>query len=716
MGDGGTRGVSGSEADALLALDDVPAAAPVDPAEAGESAAVPPAPTPHGVARVVIDTPHAHLDRPFEYAITAEQAPELNPGVRVKVRFAGRDVDGYVLDVVDTPEFDGRLAPVRRVVSPEPVLTPALARLARTVADHYAGTLADVLRLAIPPRHARAEKALDDAGAHPPVAPEGDVTDDSWSSYPAGAALLRRIREGQAPAAAWSALPAQPPARDWPRALAQAAAAALAVGRGVVIVAPDHRDVERIDAALTAELGRGRHVRLAADQGPQARYTAWLRVLRGQVRCVVGTRAAAYAPVRNPGLLAWWDDGDDLHEEPRAPYPHTGEVLRIRAEQEGAALLAGGFARSTTVQWWVDQGVLVPVEADRAIVRAAMPRILIGGEGSDAERDTSGGRGRIPPSAMTALRQGLLGDGAGPGPVLVQVPRGGYRPALACVRCHTPARCSRCGGPVAQDSPTAEPVCAWCHHPAGTGGCEECGGALARGRVIGSRRTAEELGRAFPGVPVLTSGGEHVVGEVGTRPALVVATPGAEPVAEDGYAAVVLVDGGLLLRRPGLRSGEEAVRRWMTAAALARSGRDGGVVVLAGVPSGDGVTVPAVESLVRWAPAWFAARELAERASLGLPPVRDLAEFVGDTAVVEELAERPPPGLTALGPIPVSTAGGVGDAQGAPSRSRLVWTPTESGATARRVLVDAVRHVRASRSVRREDGDLRVRVGVLDVG
>ncbi len=87
--------------------------------------------------------------------------------------------------------------------------------------------------------------------------------------------------------------------------------------------------------------GPGRHTRLTADQGPQARYTAFLKALRGHVPVVVGTRAAGFAPVRDLGLVVWWDDGDDLLDEPRAPYPHVREVLLARAAREGAAVLRG---------------------------------------------------------------------------------------------------------------------------------------------------------------------------------------------------------------------------------------------------------------------------------------------------------------------------------------------------------------------------------------
>ncbi|WP_370518446.1 hypothetical protein [Nostocoides sp. HKS02] len=294
------------------------------------------------VASVVVDTGLAHLDRPFEYLVPEALAETAVPGVRVKVRFAGQDLDGFVLARRAVAEHDGRLAPLRRVVSPEPVLTPPLLALTQSVAARYAGTLGDVLRLALPPRHAAAERALALEAPVPDPLPAWPGAGPAWVRYAAGPAYVSRLAAGGSPAASWLALPSVDPLADWPAALAAAAAATLASGRGSVIVVPDHRDVARVDAALTEALGRGRHVRLTADQGPQARYTAWLKVLRGHVSVVVGTRAAAFAPVRDLGLVAWWDDGDDVLEEPRAPYPHVREVLLERGRLEGAAVLSGG--------------------------------------------------------------------------------------------------------------------------------------------------------------------------------------------------------------------------------------------------------------------------------------------------------------------------------------------------------------------------------------
>ncbi|MEO7448728.1 MAG: primosome assembly protein PriA, partial [Humibacillus sp.] len=391
------------------------------------------------VAAVVVETPLAHLDHLFEYAVPDELSDGAVPGARVKVRFAGRDLDGYVVARRERPEHDGRLTPLRRVVSPEPVLTPEVLALCRAVASRYAGTLSDVLRLAVPRRHATAERNL-------PAVPEPGSAlaapdPGAWAAYPAGPAWLRRVAAGEGPAAAWTALPGRRTEDDWPAALAVAAATALSSGRGSVLVVPDHRDVDRLDAALTDLLGKGRHVRLTADQGPQARYTAWLKVLRGHVQVVIGTRAAAFAPVHDLGLVAWWDDGDDLLAEPRAPYHHTGVVLGLRAAATGAALLTGGFGRSLRVQVGVQDGALVPVEAEPATVRGSVPRVTIAGEGLDEERDGPAARAHLPSRAWRVAKDALVD-----GPVLVQVPRRGYQPSLNCAECRTPVRCTRCRG------------------------------------------------------------------------------------------------------------------------------------------------------------------------------------------------------------------------------------------------------------------------------
>lgn len=692
------------------------------------------------VALVVVDVGLPHLDRPFEYLVPAALDAAARPGVRVKVRFAGRDVNGFVIARTATAEHPGRLVPVRRVVSEEPVLTPTLLQVTRQVADRYAGTLADVLRLAVPPRHATAERAPAAASAPPPEelpatppptpAPESLVRAPEslvrapmraqgpplepgpWAAYPAGPAFLRRVAAGEAPAASWLALPRAGGPDDWPAAFAVAAQATLAGGRGFLLVVPDRRDVDRLDRALAHRVPRDRYVKLTADQGPQARYTAWLKVLRGHVRGVIGSRSAAFAPVHRLGLAAWWDDGDDLHTEPRAPYPHVRDVLAVQAATTGAALLSAGYVRSVTMAGWLAAGRVRHLGADRARVRVAAPAVTLATEGPAAARDGDAARAHLPPAAWRTAQAALRH-----GPVLVQVPRQGYLPVVSCQVCRAPLRCPRCAGPLAVPGAADAPACRWCARPVPVIECA-CGANRWRASVVGHRRTAEELGRAFPAIPVLTSGATGgVIADVDARPRLVIATPGAEPLAEGGYVAALLLDAWAFLDRPTLDAGAEALRRWIAAAALVRpvpEGLAGGSrpVVLCGAP--DQVPVPAVEALVRWAPDWLAERELAERTELGLPPATWMAQLSGSRSGLDHIRRTTPwPPGTLLGDVArveAEARSGHRPAVGEATYRMLVRVPLGQAAALNALLVA----VRASGSARKDGTAPMVRVGLSD--
>jgi primosomal protein N' (replication factor Y) len=657
------------------------------------------------VARVAVDMPLAHLDRPFDYRVPAHLDADAVPGVRLRVRFAGRVVDGFLLERVAESAHAGKLAWVEKVVSPEPVLAPEVAALCRAVADRYAGVLADVLRLAVPPRHARVEG---EATKERDPAEPAPVSSAGWARYARGAALLDALAGGRAAHAVWQALPGE----DWPQRLAEAAAATASAGRGALVVVPDQRDVDALHTACAQLLGADAVVALTADLGPAERYRRWLAVRRGHVAVVVGTRSAAFAPVQRLGLLAVWDDGDDLHAEPRAPYPHVRDVLVLRAHAVGAALLVAGFARTAEAHLLVESGWAREVVADRLAVRDAMPRIAAVGD-SDAQlaRDPVARAARLPHVAFEAARAALSAGR----PVLVQVPRSGYLPWLACGSCRETARCRHCAGPLGfsgrpvGDTDGAElPHCRWCGRPETAFRCPACGSRRLRAGVVGAGRTAEELGRAFPGTTVRASGGgSPVLAAAADRPELVVATPGAEPRVPGGYGAALLLDGWALLSRPDLRVAEETLRRWLAAAGLVVRHGEGGRVVVMADPE-----LPVVQALVRWDPAGHAGAELAGRAEVGFPPAVRMASVEGGPAAVAEVIDgllADLPAAEVLGPVEIEPER-QGDAE---VRERaLLRVPRAQG----KALAAALHAAQAGRTARKATDPVRVRLDPVEIG
>jgi primosomal protein N' (replication factor Y) len=483
------------------------------------------------IARVLPMLTVPHLDREFDYLVSTEQSDDAQPGVRVRVRFHGRLVDAFVLERRSDTDHVGKLGWLDRVVSAQPVLTPEVRRLVDAVAARYAGTRADVLRLAVPPRHANVEKQTPPDLAPLAVKP---VDTAAWAKYGRGEQFLTALGDNRAARAVWQALPGE----KWTDRLAEAAAVTVSSGRGVLAIVPDQRDVDALHASTIRLIDEERVAALSAGLGPAQRYRRWLSVLRGGARMVIGTRSAVFAPIADLGLVVVWDDGDDTLAEPRAPYSHAREVAMLRAHQLRCAALIGGYARTAEAQAMVRSGWAHDLVAARPVVRAHSPRVVAPDDSGHAqERDPAARTARLPSLALraagTALKAGL--------PVLVQVPRRGYVPALACARCRTIARCRHCTGPLSlPDRDTAGAVCRWCGRADQALRCARCGSDAVRAVVVGARRTAEELGRAFPGTPVITSGGDAMVAAVPEEPAVVVATPGAEPVAAGGYGAALV--------------------------------------------------------------------------------------------------------------------------------------------------------------------------------
>ena len=657
----------------------------------------------------------AHLDRPFDYLVDAVDDGTAVVGARVRIRFAGRLVDGFILERRADSDHVGTLSYLDRVVSAEPVLTPDLAALTRAVADRYAGTMSDVVRLAIPPRHARTEaRAADDVPA-PPDPP--DLA--GWSPYQHADSFIAALTAGAGsrPHAVWQALPGEHAAQR----IAELVAAVPAAGRGAIVVVPDQRDLDRLVAACEPLLGE-RCVSLAAGLGPSTRYRRWLAALRGTAPVVIGTRSAVFAPVPNLGLVVVWDDGDDSLAEPRAPYPHPREVAVLRAHQQRCGFLVGGFARTAEAQALVDSGWAHDLFADRPAVRSRMPRVqALSDSDSRVMRDPLAHSARIPELAFVSARRAIAADL----PVLFSVPRRGYLPSLACAQCRTHVRCRACHGPVQLDQHGYGPgevlTCRWCGRAERAFRCVECGGRRVRALVTGARRTAEELGRAFAGVPVVTSGGSATVDVIEPGPRVVVSTPGVEPVAPGGYGAAVILDTWAYLDRADLRAAEIAVRRWLAIGALVRPHGEGGELVLVADAG-----IRAVQAVVRWDPVGFAALELGQRAELGFPPAVTMASVDGLAADVTRFTDLidMPAGADLLGPVPLppgvrppagladTGAAGAFDDESAAIERVLVRVDRRDG----RALATALTEAQKRRNTRHEDGPIRVQVDPQAIG
>lgn len=666
------------------------------------------------VARVLPLLGVSHLDRAFDYLIDEEDSAAAQPGVRVRIRFNGRLVDAILLSRVSDSDFDGSLRFIDRVISPFAVYTPVMSSLVESLAARYGGVRSDIIRTAVPARHAKAEEAdlntpWEELGAteHPDLS--------TWTNYVHGQSFVDSVLAGHIARAAWQIVPGA----SWANALAGLGTSVALKGGGVLIVVPDQRDLDQLESAFRRYVSAKQITVLAHSTGPQARYRRFLSALTGQSRIVIGTRSAAFAPVQDLQLAVILGDGDDNLVDNLKPYVHAREVLSTRSALEGCSLIVAGHSRTAEAQLLVDSGWAHDLVPTPEAITASKPDIVpVGPFGVNLTRQIQGGTTSVAAAAFHATRA-ALGRGE---PVLVQVPRKGYAPILACGQCSAPARCRHCNGPLGLPatagsgvSSASLPTCRWCGRVDAHYRCPDCGSPRLRAIVLGSERTAEELGRAFPQTRVIQSGGSKVVDEIPLGPALVIATPGAEPRVEAGghYGAALLVETGALLGRQDLRATEDALAKWAAAATLVCPAADGGVVIIAADEE-----LPVVSFLVNWDMVGAASAELSARREVRFPPAVHMAAIDGADASLDsflELAELPEH-AELLGPVPlppgVSLPGDYDRERGGEPQRLLIRTPLGPRAE----LGSALRTANALRSARKDVLPLRIAVDPINIG
>jgi primosomal protein N' (replication factor Y) len=538
--------------------------------------------------QVLVDVPLFHLDRPFTYRVPEALQGQVHLGSRVKVPFGGRRrVDGWV--VGRAAELPPEARDILRVVSPIPSFGPAELELFRWVADRYAATVTDTLRLAVPPRVAAVEASLDAATPHPdpPAAvphPDPPVPGPPVGerSRPRGRAsgvvhspadpLAAMVGAGRGGAVYWRPVPGE----DRGARVIALVEAALERGRGAIVVTPEVAAGSAVGDAVRKAFPDAAD--LASDLSDRRRYRAWAELRRGRRLLVVGGRSSVLAPLPALGCIVVDDEANFAHKEQRTPRFHAREVALRRAAAGRALCVLTGTVPSAEALAAMQAGQCRLLAPDRAAERAARPLVEV--VDPDDEGPTAA---RLHPRGLAAIRAALGHDE----PAYVLVPRrGGADPAAP--------------------------------------------GARSAGQV------AAELARILPGVPVWRLDREvldpgTVPPWAGQRPGVVVGTVAGvkDHPPLTGCRTVVVVGADAALGQAEVRAAEEAYRTWSRAAGWCGPRSGAGRLVLQTRHGGH----HAVQALVRWDPAFFWRHELPRRVELGFPPARRLV-----------LAEGPEPG------------------------------------------------------------------------
>ena len=235
------------------------------------------------------------------------------------------------------------------------------------------------------------------------------------------------------------------------------------------------------------------------------RYDQWKRIRRGEVRVVLGTRSAIFAPVRNLGLIVLDEEQEGSYQSENPPRYHTRDVAKFLCARFSATLLLGSATPSVESFHAAEKGTYHLFTLRQRYNARALPRVSIADLREEIRRGNPGIIGGLLRQELTENLQ------RGEQSILFLNRRGNSR-MLLCGECGYVPQCPRCSAALTYHSANGRLMCHHCGHSQSAGDtCPQCGGKMKH-VGCGTQKVEEELGSLFPDVPVLRMDADTAAG------------------------------------------------------------------------------------------------------------------------------------------------------------------------------------------------------------
>lgn len=476
-------------------------------------------------AKVVIESSVPHLDREYDYEIPEEILDDIQVGSRVQVPFGRQKVNGWVIERFHRSNFQNRIAKIIKPIGRFATLQPSVLAVSQITALYYAGTLSDVLRFAIPPRSAQAEKDY-----LPPKIKTEPLRISSKSSVKPRFLHLKTTEK-------------------WTEAVWNEIQNYLDQNKKVIFVVPEQDFINQFIESIEIRGGEESFTILSAESTTAERYKNFLDIRFGKAKIVIGTRNAIFAPVSGNFAVIILNEFSDIYQSPQAPYWQVPQVAKFRHRVEGCEVLYVGYGISVSRyqdllenELTLNQNLSAPKRVSQVL------------NDLDSKLENTDDYSATLWQALSESKYG---------PVLVQVPRKGLASLLICQNCFRVLTCPQCLGTLKLIGNSSIPECTRCASLQGVTKCRHCGSLGVKILQSGQGGVLAKIGRRFPGISINSSTKEKRLFRIDDKPSITVCTPGAAPIAFSGYRSIVVLNAATQFSNPKLEIFQEVFNQWL---------------------------------------------------------------------------------------------------------------------------------------------------------
>ena len=269
----------------------------------------------------------------------------------------------------------------------------------------------------------------------------------------------------------------------------------LARGKTAMLLVPEIALTPQMMQRFSARFGSDA-VMLHSALPLTERYDQWKRIRRGEVRVVLGTRSAVFAPLPNLGLIILDEEQEGSYQSENPPRYHARDIAQFRCAQRDALVLLGSATPTVETAYYAKRGRYQVFSLHKRFNDLPLPEVLIADMKDELRQgnDTSIG---------SALRSELEKNIAHGEQSILFLNRRGSARMLLCGECGYVPECPRCSVPMTYHSANERLMCHYCGHSEPVmERCRECGGLLKR-VGSGTQKVERELKALFPNTEVL---------------------------------------------------------------------------------------------------------------------------------------------------------------------------------------------------------------------
>jgi primosomal protein N' (replication factor Y) len=226
------------------------------------------------------------------------------------------------------------------------------------------------------------------------------------------------------------------------------------------------------------------------------RHWHWQRIAEGGVSVVVGARSAIFAPTPNLGLIVLDEEHESSFKQESVPRYHARDVAVARAAAEGIPLVLGSATPSLESWHRAQTGQYKLVEMPRRVMDRPMPAV------GTIDLRNQQGRGAMSHGAISRQMQAAIASALEEGgQVILLLNRRGFSTHIQCPACGHVVRCPECDIALTHHRTEQIALCHYCDYevPA-PAKCPMCGFAGIRYSGLGTQRLEAEVRARFPNV------------------------------------------------------------------------------------------------------------------------------------------------------------------------------------------------------------------------